>query len=103
MKDSIPNVSESKFVTSDLGAAATVCYAWWREESICLTEELIREREQRISSRLRGALADMRKSDLQSKNDHGPVLLVPVQQASLPSLENTLFDCEHVEEVGREK
>ena len=43
------------------------------------------------------------KIDFQSKNDHGPVLLVPVQQASLPSLENTLFDCEHVEEVGREQ
>ena len=103
MKDSIPNVSESTLVNSELGAAATVCYAWWREESFCLTKELVREREQRISSRIRGALADMRKSDFPSKNDHGPVLLVPVHQASLPSLENTLFDCEHVEELGREQ
>ncbi|MAH98219.1 MAG: hypothetical protein CMA12_02560 [Euryarchaeota archaeon] len=103
MKDSIPNVTESKWANSDLGAAATVCYSWWREESLCLTEELIREREQRISSRLRGALADMRKSDFEPKINEGPVLLVPVHQPRMPSLENTLIDCEHVEELGREQ
>ena len=103
MKDSIPNVTESQWANSDLGAAATVCYSWWREESLCLTEELIREREQRISSRLRGALADMRKSDFEPKINEGPVLLVPVHQPRMPSLENTLIDCEHVEELGREQ
>ncbi|MBJ29190.1 MAG: hypothetical protein CMB61_03925 [Euryarchaeota archaeon] len=103
MKESITSISESKWVNSDLGAAATVCYAWWREESLCLTEELIKERDQRISSRLRGALADMRESDFESKIDQGPVLLVPVHQPWMPSLENTLIDCEHVEEVGRER
>ena len=73
---------------------------------MALTEELSRIRTRRISSRLRGALADMR--DLSGKepnwwdSDSGPILLTPVQQAYLPSLQNSLFACEDVEKVVRE-
>ena len=105
-KGAISMVNRSKWETPDLGAAATVCYAWWSEEGMALTEELSRIRTRRISSRLRGALADMR--DLSGKepnwwdSDSGPILLTPVQQAYLPSLQNSLFACEDVEKVVRE-
>jgi len=97
-KKAIPQVSQSKWANPDLGAAAAVCAAWWSEERIALTDELIIERDRRISSRLRGALADLRGSTINMDS----VLLAPVQQAYLPSLENTLIACESVEMVGRE-
>ncbi len=73
---------------------------------MALTEELSRIRTSRISSRLRGALADMRDFNGQEPNwwdsDGGPILLTPVQQAYLPSLQNSLFACGDVEKVVRE-
>ena len=73
---------------------------------MALTEDLSRIRTRRISSRLRGALADMRDFKWQENNstdsDDGPILLTPVQQAYLPSLQNSLFACEDVEKVVRE-
>jgi len=105
-KSAISMVDRSKWVTPDLGAAATVCYAWWSEERMALTEELSKIRTRRISSRLRGALADMRNFRGQETNwrnsDDGPILLTPVQQAYLPSLQNSLFACGDVEKVVRE-
>ena len=63
-------------------------------------------KNERISSRLRGALADMRNFRGQETNwrnsDDGPILLTPVQQAYLPSLQNSLFACGDVEMVVRE-
>ena len=97
-KNAIRKVSRSKWANPDLGAAAAVCAAWWSEESSTLTHELIKERDSRISSRLRGALADLRGETPESDW----VLLVPVHQAYLPSLENSLIACEQVEMVGRE-
>ena len=96
-KSAIKRVSPHNSVNADLGAAATVCAAWWVEESIGLTSTLIRERDSRLSSRLRGALSDMRES-----NSDAPVLLVPVQQAYLHSLESSLSTCDSLEKVGRE-
>ena len=105
-KSAISMVNRSKWASPDLGAAATVCYAWWSEEGMALTEDLSRIRTSRISSRLRGALADMREFKWQENNstdsDDGPILLTPVQQAYLPSLQNSLFACEDVEKVVRE-
>ena len=105
-KSAISMVNRSKWASPDLGAAATVCYAWWSEEGMALTEDLSRIRTRRISSRLRGALADMRDFKWQENNstdsDDGPILLTPVQQAYLPSLQNSLFACEDVEKVVRE-
>jgi len=99
----IPMVARSKLATPDLGAAATVCAAWWSEECMALTHELSFERDMRLSSRLRGALADLRgQTNPPSDSDEGPTLLVPVQQAHLPILENSLFACDSVEVVRRE-
>ncbi len=97
-KIAIPLVSRSKWASPDLGAAAAVCAAWWLEERIALTEELTDERDMRIASRLRGALSDLRESTINAD----AILLTPVHQAYLPSLENSLIACESVEKVGRE-
>ncbi|MBF92976.1 MAG: hypothetical protein CMB78_04305 [Euryarchaeota archaeon] len=96
------SVSNSKWVDVSLGAASAVCAAWWSEESLSLTEELVQERDSRLSSRIRGALADLRESVNISKAKNTPTLLVPVQQAYLPSLENSLFACADVEMVRKE-
>ncbi len=102
-KMAINKVSSSKWVDPDLGAAATVCAAWWLEEASSLTDELVRERDCRISSRLRGALADMRANKIGSLNEaSSPVLLVPVHQAYQSSLENSLFGSDVVEEMREE-
>ncbi|MBI88146.1 MAG: hypothetical protein CMB67_03865 [Euryarchaeota archaeon] len=96
------SVSKSKWVDANLGAASAVCAAWWMEESLSLTEKLVRERDSRLSARLRGALADLRGTDNKFSKNETTTLLVPVQQAYLPSLENSLFACEDVEMLRRE-
>ena len=99
----IPMVTSSKGVDADLGAAATVCAAWWLEEKVGLTEELIAERNDRLAARLRGALFDLRNSRIDESGTRGVVLLAPVQQAYLPSIEASLNACNEAETVGREK
>tara|TARA_B100001996_G_C18626717_1_gene580049 strand:+ start:404 stop:1102 length:699 start_codon:yes stop_codon:yes gene_type:complete len=101
-REAIQKVSLSKIASPDLGAASTVCAAWWSEESMCLTDELVIERDSRFSSRIRGALSDLRDRD-GDWAEGGPTLLVPVQQAHVPSLENSLIACESVEIVRGEQ
>jgi len=100
-KGAIGKVAHSKLASPDLGAASTVCAAWWAEESMCLTTELTFERDSRFSSRIRGALSDLRDSG-GDWDEGGPTLLVPVQQAHVPSLENSLIACESVESLEME-
>ena len=103
-REAIEKVAHSKLANPDLGAASTVCAAWWSEESMCLTEDLRTERNSRFASRIRGALSNLReREDGIWQNEVGPTLLVPVQQADMPSLENSLIDCEHVETLEREQ
>ena len=102
-RQAIQKVANSKFANPDLGAASTICAAWWHEESICLTENLENERDSRFSSRIRGALSDLRNMGNSDSESDGPVLLVPVPQAHMPSLENSLIDCAEVELMEREQ
>ena len=102
-KEAIARVSNSKHASPDLGAASTVCAAWWNEESMCLTKELTVERDSRFSSRIRGALSNLRDGDGGVWGKDGPTLLVPVQQAHVPSLQNSLIACEFVETLEREQ
>ena len=101
-KGAIGKVAHSKLASPDLGAASTVCAAWWTEESMCLTTGLIFERDSRFSSRIRGALSNLRDSG-GDWDEGGPTLLVPVQQAHVPSLENSLIACESVESLEMER
>ncbi len=102
-KEAIARVMHSKLASPDLGAASTVCAAWWAEESMCLTRELISERDSRFSSRIRGALSNLRDEEGGEWDGDGPNLLVPVQQAQVPSLQNSLIACESVETMEREQ
>ncbi len=102
-KAAISRVQTSPFANPDLGAAAAVCAAWWMEESLCLTEELSKERDTRYASRIRGAISDLRENEENEWRDGGPTLLVPVQQCHLPSLEDSLIACESVEMPEREQ
>jgi len=102
-KEAIKRVTHSRLANPDLGAASTVCAAWWTEESLCLTAELVKERDSRFSSRIRGALSNLRDSGTRDWGEDGPNLLVPVQQAHVPSLENSLIACESVEILEREQ
>ena len=97
----IAKVAQSNLASPDLGAASTECAAWWSEESMCLTDELRNERDSRFSSRIRGALSNLREIEDSNWGEEGPTLLVPVQQANLPALENSLIACESVEILER--
>ncbi len=97
----IAKVAQSNLASPDLGAASTECAAWWSEESMCLTDELRNERDSRFSSRIRGALSNLREIEDSNWDEEGPTLLVPVQQANLPALENSLIACESVEILER--
>ena len=99
----IAKVAQSKLASPDLGAASTECAAWWSEESMSLTDELRNERDSRFSSRIRGALSNLREIEDSNWGEEGPTLLVPVQQANLPFLENSLIACESVETLEREQ
>ena len=100
---SIAKVAQSKLASPDIGAASTECAAWWGEESMSLTDELRNERDSRFSSRIRGALSNLREIEVSNWGEEGPTLLVPVQQAHLPALENSLIACESVETLEREQ
>ena len=68
-----------------------------------LTDELRNARDSRFSSRIRGALSNLREIEDSNWGEEGPTLLVPVQQANLPFLENSLIACESVEMLEREQ
>ena len=101
-KMAIPKVTPSKGIDADLGAAATVCAAWWLEERQGLTDELVEERDVRIAARLRGALSDLRNSRIDESGTQGTTLLAPVQQAHVPAIEASLLACQAVETMEAE-
>ena len=101
-RSAIPQVKRHKMVNAEMGAAATVCAAWWSEERMGLTNSLINQRDSRFCSRLRGALSDLLEKIPEDENTDDAVLLVPVQQAYLPSLEASLITCDSLEKVEME-
>ena len=70
---------------------------------MCLTTDLVFERDSRFSSRIRGALSNLRDEQDDDWDEDGPTLLVPVQQAQAPSLQNSLIACDSVETLEREQ
>ncbi len=102
-KMAIANISPSKRVDADLGAAATVCAAWWLEGRQGMNDELISERDVRIAARLRGALSNLRNSRIDESGTQGAILLAPVQQAHVPAIEASLLACPAVETMEAEK
>jgi len=98
----IKMLKHSNEVEPDLGAAATVCAAWWFEERLGLSKEILNEQDSRLSSRLRGALSNLRNSEMIGKEPQDVVLLAPIHQAHLPYIKESLRSCNEVEEVRGE-
>ena len=101
-KFAITRVMRSKYVNAEIGAASAICAAWWMEQILPLSKELISEKDKRFSSRLRGALSDLRDSRVDFSPTDGPILLVPVEQAYLPQLEKSLFSIGDIEKMRPE-
>ena len=52
---------------------------------------LSEERDMRFASRIRGALADLRDSRVDVGQSSQPILMVPVHQARLPMIEESIL------------
>ena len=85
-----------------LAQASALAAAWWQRAESVLSLELQSRRDQRLASRLRGALGTLCGGQVDDAST--PVLLVPVMQAWMPSIHAALENSplpEHVEE-GKE-
>ena len=60
------------------------------------------ERDMRFASRIRGALADLRDSRVDDEKAQEPILMVPVHQARLPSLEAAISGWPVPESIQKE-
>lgn len=90
-------------IDSELGAASATCYAWEQESNKDIGEELISEKNVRLASRIRGALADLRSSSIDDDETSQPTLMVPVHQARLPSLARAINNWPEPETIRRMK
>ena len=95
-------VVKSEKINSELGAAAAVCASWWIEEQRVLTSDLIKERDERFAARIKGALCDLRNRRLDESDSSDVVLLVPVHQAYLGQIYDSINKCQKIEKIERE-
>ncbi len=100
-KSAIKSVARSKLVNADLGAASASSLAWWVEEQRGISEELQNLRDRRFVSRIRGALANLRNTNLNKSEEI--TLMVPIHQAWLPSIRKAITSCMKVEEITPEE
>ena len=81
--------------------ARALAAAWWYRSESVLNEELRLRRDQRLASRLRGALGTLCGGQV---DDTGtPVLLVPVMQAWMPDIHSALESSPLPEPVEEER
>ena len=94
-----PDCERDDVKAHGLAQASALAAAWWYRSESVLNEELRLRRDQRLASRLRGALGTLCGGQV---DDTGtPVLLVPVMQAWMPDIHSALESSplpEHVEE-----
>ena len=81
--------------------ASALAAAWWARSESVLTEDLQRQRDVRLASRLRGALRLLSRGQIDDVDT--PVLLVPVMQAWLPSILAALKQTPLSENLGGEE
>ena len=62
---------------------------------------LSEERDMRFASRIRGALADLRNSRVDVDESSQPLLMVPVHQARLPSIQESILAWPEPETIRR--
>jgi len=98
MKDaSPPKVVRDDVKATALAEASSIAATWWRRAESTLNESLRQKRDERLASRLRGALVNLREGQIDDSET--PVLLVPVMQAWVSSIHNAL---EYVESEALE-
>ena len=90
-------VEVSEKINSEIGAASASCASWWIEEQRVLTEDLIKERDERYAARIKGALNDLRNRRLDESGSSDVILLVPVHQAYLEQLYDAIINCSKIE------
>lgn len=93
-KDSAKAVSkihQDRVIDTEMGAASATCYSWNAEEERVIGRNLSEERDMRFASRIRGALADLRDSRVDVDQSSQPILMVPVHQARLPMIEESIL------------
>ena len=61
--------------SSDYSTASVLAATWWQMEESSMSKDVAKRRDQRIVSRMKGALQDLRNQGIES-----PVLLVPMLQ-----------------------
>ena len=74
-----------------MGAASATCFSWNAEEERVIGRNLSGERDMRFAARIRGALADLRDNRVNLDQSSQPLLIVPVHQARLPSIEESIL------------
>ena len=102
-QNAVPLIEKDNDIDSELGAASATCYAWEQESNKDIGEGLLLEKNVRLASRIRGALANLRSSSIDDDETSQPTLMVPVHQARLQSLAKAISSWPEPETVRRMK
>jgi len=94
-------IQPDRVVDTEMGAASATCFSWNAEEERIIGPDLSEERDIRFASRIRGALADLRNSSVDGEGMAQPSLMVPVHQARMPSIEESILAWPEPETIRR--
>ena len=87
----VSRIQHDRVIDTEMGAASATCFSWSEEEERVIGSDLSEERDIRFASRIRGALADLRNSSVDVDGTAQPLLMVPVHQARLSSIEESIL------------
>ena len=87
----VSKIQQDRVIDTEMGAASATCFSWNAEEERVIGRNLSQERDMRFASRIRGALADLRDSRVDVEESSQPLLMVPVHQARLPLIEQSIL------------
>jgi hypothetical protein len=94
-------IQPDRVVDTEMGAASATCFSWNAEEERIIGPDLSEERDIRFASRIRGALADLRNSSVDGEGMAQPSLMVPVHQARMSSIEESILAWPEPETIRR--
>lgn len=87
----VSKIQYDRLIDTEMGVASANCFSWNSEEERVIGRILSEERDLRFASRIRGALADLRDNRVDVDESSQPHLMVPVHQARLPSIEESIL------------
>tara|TARA_B100000965_G_scaffold89662_1_gene72826 strand:+ start:38515 stop:39312 length:798 start_codon:yes stop_codon:yes gene_type:complete len=99
--EAISKIRHDRVIDTEMGAASANCFSWNTEEERVIGRNLSEERDMRFASRIRGALADLRNSRVDVDESSQPLLMVPVHQARLPSIQESILAWPEPETIRR--